>query len=932
MHKQATALAAAIAALLATPASAGVVISQIYGGNGNAFANDYVELFNNGRSAVDLSGWSVQYASATGTGSFASNGVTLLSGTVQPGHWYLVQLRGSSAGATLPTYDALGNSDMSGSNGKVALVDTATGLACNGGSTACSAEQQAHLVDLVGYGSANFYKGSGAAPAASSSTALLRKTGGCTDSGNNASDFVTGTPAPRNSATAAVLCSSGGGDDGGTVVSRRIDEIQGSGEQSPLLGQTVTTSGVVTKLTNNGFFLQDPAGDGNPATSDGLFVFTSSAPSGVAAGQLVQLTGKVAEFAAGSGSVTQLTGPSAISVLGSGSITPVALTLPVSGGLERYEGMLVTLAGPLTVDQNYYQARYGQLTLSAGGRLETPTNRYRPGTQAQALAAENAARRIVLDDGSSAQNVNPTPYTGPNGALRGGDLIGSITGVVDYGLSTSTSGASAASDYRILPLDAAALRYTIANPRSASAPAVGGNLKVASFNVLNYFTTFTNGATAGGQTGQGCSQGGVVSASNCRGANSLTEFQRQRAKIVEALAALDADVVGLMEIQNNGTVAVQNLVDALNQRVGSGSYAAVPEPAAGSGSDAIKVAMIYKPARVARVGAPASDTAAVNSRPPLAQTFAPANGERFTVVVNHLKSKSSCPAAGDADAPGNLDSGDGQGCWNALRVSQADQLRRFVAQLQAASASNDVLLVGDFNAYAKEDPVFQFTGSGYVDEVGRFGSFGYSYVFDGAAGRLDQAISTATLSPKVAGAAHWHINADESLAHDYNLEFKQPACATCAPDPYAATPYRSSDHDPVAVGLNLVKTITASPTSTSVTGTPGDDFIVSGAGRRTLTGGGGRDTFVFSAGFAGGATITDFAPGDDRISFAELLRSLRVPSTDPIGQGYLSCSASGADALLAIDPDAAGPAAARPMVLVKGRSCAELLKASNFLF
>lgn len=931
MNQRVSAVAAAIAAwLAAAPASAGVVISQVYGGNGNVFANDYVELFNNGRTPVSLDGWSVQYASATGTGSFAGNGVTLLGGTLQPGRWYLVQLRGSSSGPTLPAPDAIGNTELSASNGKVALLDIATGLACNGGSTACSAEQQAHIVDLVGYGSANFYKGSGAAPAASSSSALLRKAGGCTDSGDNASDFVTGTPAPRNSTSAATVCSNtGGGDD--TVASRRIPEIQGSGERSPFVGQTVRTSGVVTRLTNNGFFLQDASGDGDTATSDGLFVFTGSAPT-VSAGQLLQLTGQVAEFAAGSGSVTQLTTPSAITLLGSGSITPLPLALPVAGGLERYEGMLVTLSGPLTVDQNYFQARYGQLTLSAGGRLETPTNRHRPGAQAQALAADNAARRIVLDDGSSAQNVNPTPFTGPNGALRAGDVIGSITGVIDYGLSTATSGAGAPSDYRILPLDTGALRYTTANPRPVAPPAVGGNVKVASFNVLNYFTTFTNGATAGGQTGQGCSQGGTVSASNCRGANSLAEFQRQRAKIVEALAALDPDVVGLMEIQNNGVVAVQNLVDALNLRVGSGTYAALPEPAAGTGSDAIKVAMIYKPSRLTRVGAPASDTAAVNSRPPLAQTFAPANGERFTVVVNHLKSKSSCPAAGDADAPGNVDSGDGQGCWNALRVAQAEQLRRFVAQLQAASGSHDVLLVGDFNAYAQEDPVYQFTGSGYVDEVGRFDGFGYSYVFDGAAGRLDHAISTATLSPKVSGARHWHINADESVAHDYNLEFKQPACAACAPDPYAATPYRSSDHDPVLVGLNLVKTITAVPSSTSVTGTPGDDVIVSGAGRRTLSGGGGRDTFVFSSGFAGGATITDFTPGDDRISFAELLRSLRVPSADPIGQGYLFCSVSGADALLSIDPDAAGPAAARAMVLVKGRTCAELLKASNFLF
>ena len=431
--------------------------------------------------------------------------------------------------------------------------------------------------------------------------------------------------------------------------------------------------------------------------------------------------------------------------------------------------MLVTLTGPFTVQQNFFQGRYGQLTLAVGGRLETPTNRFRPGAQAQALADENARRRIILDDGSSLQNPNPTPYIGSNGLPRAGDTTGAITGVIDYGLATNSN--AGPGDYKIHPT--LAPLFNIANARTAAPEEVGGNVKVASFNVLNYFTTFTNGETASGQTGQGCTLGGTTSASNCRGASNLVEFQRQRAKIVEAMAAINADVLGLMEIQNNGNTAVQNLVDALNARVGGATYAsaALPAQSVGTGTDAIWVAIIYKPSRLGALGAPSSDTDAVNNRPTLAQTFALANGERFTLFVNHLKSKGSCPLAGDANAAGNLDAGDGQGCWNLLRTQQASRLRSFVAQRQVAAGTNDALLIGDLNAYAQEDPIFNLTSSGYVDQLARTsnpGSLSYSYVFDGASGRLDHAITSASLSARVSRAVHWPINADEASVGDYN--------------------------------------------------------------------------------------------------------------------------------------------------------------------
>ena len=900
----------------AAPAHA-VVISQVYGGGGNSGAtlrHDFIEVFNNGSAPVDIGGWSVQYASATG----ASWQLTPIPvGTVlPPGRYLLVRQAAGNGGTVDVPGDLAGTIMMAATGGKVALANNASalsGTAPSGGA----------LVDIVSFGSATPTEGSPTA-ALSNTTAALRNAGGCTDTGNNGTDFSIAAPAPRNSATAALLCGSETGP-----VAAAIYEIQGSGAKSAMVGRLVRTRGVVTKLVNNGFFMQDQTGDNNPLTSDGIFVFTNqTAFPAAAVGNLVEVTGSVAEFNTGAAgnadtlarTVTQLSGVSAVNFLNSGfSIAPTVVNLPeaVDGELERYEGMLVTLTGPFTVQQNYFQGRYGQLTLAVGGRIETPTNRFRPGPQANALADENARRRIILDDGSSLQNPNPTPYLGPDALPRAGDLAGSITGVIDYGLATNSN--TGLGDYKVHPT--VAPTFSIANPRQAEPDEVGGSVKVASFNVLNYFTTFTNGATATGQTGQGCTLGSAVSASNCRGASNLAEFQRQRAKIVEAMALIDADALGLMEIQNNGNVAAQNLVDALNARMGANTYRTTSVPAEGTGTDAIRVAMIYKPAKLTAVGPAVSDADPVNNRPTLAQTFSVASGERFTLFVNHLKSKSSCPAAGDADAAGNTDAGDGQGCWNAQRVQQARRLSMFVAQRQAAAGSNDALLVGDFNAYAQEDPIFQLTSSGFVDQIGRFDASGYSYVFDGAAGRLDHALANGTLSARVNRAVHWHINADETALADYNLEFKAPllTCngASCPADPYQVSPYRSSDHDPVVIGLNYAKTFTGTAGRDVIVGTAGDDILIGGAGPDELTGGGGRNVFVYQSMRDLGDVITDFVPGKDRIDLAALLASLGAGS-NAYGAGVVKLVASGADTLLQIDTDgSAGPIAARTLATLR---------------
>jgi predicted extracellular nuclease len=572
------------------------------------------------------------------------------------------------------------------------------------------------------------------------------------------------------------------------AVTLSIPQIQGSGATSPVANSTQTTEGIVTAKVGTGFFLQDPTGDGDPNTSDGIFVYTASNPAGVAIGDRVRISATVTEFkpTGAPRSYTELTNASAIVTMSGGnSITPTNVAL--GDNLANVEGMLVRFGAPLTVNHSEYLGNRGELELGTT-RHEQPTNRFPArSAEANALNAAQVADTIVLDDGIF---VTPTliPYIGQDNTVRVGDTVHNLTGVVDYG---AVGGGG--TGFKIQPT--VAPQFSRDNPREGAPLLAAGNVKVASANVLNFFTTFTNGNNIFGETGQGCKLGASTSKSNCRGADNLAEFIRQRDKIVAELKAIDADVYGLMEIQNNDETAVTYLVEQLNLAIGTPAYAVVPKPAA-TGTDAIRVAMIYKPAKLALVNGALSDADSINNRPPMAQTFQAQNGEKFSLVVNHLKSKGSCPTGSGADA----DKGDFQGCWNATRIQQAQRLvNTFVPQVVAAAGDPDVLLIGDMNSYGMEDPIAAITGTGFVNQLERFvrpNGIPHSYVFDGLSGYLDHALASSSLNGQVVGAAEWNVNADEPVVIDYNTESKPQ-------DLYSALPYRASDHDPVVVSLNL---------------------------------------------------------------------------------------------------------------------------------
>ncbi|MGC4175150.1 ExeM/NucH family extracellular endonuclease [Demequina sp.] len=597
----------------------------------------------------------------------------------------------------------------------------------------------------------------------------------------------------------------------GTAAATPISAVQGAGDVSPLAGQTVTVEGIVVgdfegpSPALRGFYVQsrDADADADLATSEGLFVFNGNADS-VALGDEVRVSGAVSEFQG----QTQLTAAGAVEVLSSGNaVTPAEVVLPMASAtaFEATEGMLVHFAQRLYVTEYFQLARFGEVVLSGGDRLDQPTAVAEPGAEANALQAANNLNRIKIDDATQAQNPatilfgrggNPLSAANP---LRGGDYTDGLTGVMTY----TWGGASASpNSYRVRPVqdlsDAGLVPggtvpvFEAGAPRPSAPENVGGSLKVASFNVLNYFLTLNaNGALCGP----------VGYEQECRGANTAQEFERQRTKLLSALDALGADVVGLMELENTpGVDAAADLAAGLNALQGTDVWHAVDTGV--QGTDVIRVGAIYRSDRVTPAGAFTILNSSVDPRfddnhhrPTLAQSFTElATGEDLTLVMNHLKSKGSCPAAGTDAA--NEDQGDGAGCWNAERTEAALAIVDWIAGGHAGNGDPDVVLMGDMNSYAKEDPIDVFAAAGFTD----LSAGGYSYVFDGQWGYLDYALVSPTLLEQVTGITEFHINSDEVPALDYNTEFKTAAQIDSL---YAPDMYRTSDHDPVLLGVAL---------------------------------------------------------------------------------------------------------------------------------
>ncbi len=580
--------------------------------------------------------------------------------------------------------------------------------------------------------------------------------------------------------------------------------IQGSGLTSPMSGTTVTTQGVVVGDYEGpgygGFYLQEMTGDGDPATSDAIFIYHGYTLNTVNVGDVVRVTGKVSEYY----SQTQVsaTSPTSVVYCGTGTVAPTDVTLPFTSATqpEQYEGMLVRLPQTMYVTEHYELGRYGDVLVSANGRLQQPTNVEEPGEAALALQAANDLNQIVIEDAKTGQNADPIvlareglPLSASN-TLRGGDTATGIVGVLNYTYSK----------YRVRPMYALGgyVNFEPTNLRPEAAPelAEGSRLRVAGMNLLNFFNTFT-----------GCTEGVDGVPTDCRGAENQVEYDRQLPKTVAAIIGTNADVIGLVELENDGygpDSAIQALVDALNVATAPDTYAFI-DVDAGTGQinalglDAIKVGMIYRTASVIPVGT----TAALNSvefvnggdsdirnRPALAQAFQEiSSGARFVATVNHLKSKGSA-----CDSPDALD---GQGNCNIVRTYAATLLTEWLASDPTGINDPDAIILGDLNSYAMEDPITAIKAAGFINLIDYMaGSDAYSYVFDGQWGYLDHALATENLTGQVRGVADWHINADEPSVLDYNTNYKtENLIATL----YAPDEFRIADHDPVLVDLEL---------------------------------------------------------------------------------------------------------------------------------
>ena len=569
-----------------------------------------------------------------------------------------------------------------------------------------------------------------------------------------------------------------------------IPQIQGAGTSSSYVGLEVKTSGIVTAKfigTNKigGYFIQDPTGDGNVLTSDGVFVSTTT--DNVAVGDNVELTATVSE----TDGRTQLVTVTATNIVSSNNVLPVTHVQynASNWNWEQYEGMLLQFDQTLYVTSNYYLLKYGQLSLNPV-RKYAATNQCLPGSaEYTAMVALNAKAEITLDDGINVTNNMPIQFADVNGTRRTGERVNNLNAVVD----------NIGSSYYVY---ASTSPIFFGNPRPATPTDLGNcNLKVCAAN-LEYYLPYNYTGTYG--------------------AANAAQAEQQHTKIIAALKAIDADIYGLIEIEE-GQNALTKLVNSLNVAV-PGRYAFIDDGGLPDGTY-IKVGYIYRTDKVKPYLSLKENTGTSSSKyRKKGQAFTlNSNNERFIFSLNHFKAKSGCPSSG-VDA----DQGDGQGCYNASRVTEATSTLSFVSDWKNYYNDNDVLIMGDLNAYGKEDPVQTLVKAGYVDMHRAFhADSAYSYMYNGAAGYLDNVLASSSMRSQITGVSVFHVNADEPTMFEYSGSAYQPDM------------YRYSDHDPVVVGLLLSGTNGLNDLSVAdkikiLPNVVSDNFVVSNAEGATV--------------------------------------------------------------------------------------------------
>lgn len=822
-----TAPAGALAPAVVLPANVSgtdLIINEAYlsgGSAGAAYKNKFIELYNPTAQDITLDGkYSIAYRAAAGTSNPQNFSLT---GTVKAKSYFVIQGGSNGAnGAELPNVGTTSEINPSGTTGTIVLTRSASAISLPTGSVTGNA----NVVDLLGYGTSNTFETAVAKGATGNTDVRSLNRTNHADTDNNANDFSLNASITPG----AVNAGSTGGNPGteeppveepGAEV-KTIAEIQGTGAATTLPSdKDVTTRGIVTATYPtggfNGYYIQTPGtgGDQLPEASNGIFVYSRATVNSVKIGDYVEVTGTPGEYygltqlSVTAGGVKKLDEPAE-------AVKPLTIAWPKSDAeRERVEGMVFSPTGTYTVADNYSLNQYAEIGLAFGESTEVPgakeliqpTDVAGANTaEAQAVATENYQRSVKLDDGATTNfmsNANKSialPYLTPEAPIRVGAPVNFHSDVIlDYRNDS----------WKFQPLtqltaeNAASVQpATFVNTRTAAPDEVGGNVKIASFNVLNYFTTT-------GDQLEGCTyytdrdgkpltvRGGCLA----RGAANAENLQRQQDKIVAAINGLNSDVVSLEEIENSAAFgkdrdeALATLVNALNaDRPGTWDYVRSPLTLPTS-EDVIRTAFIFKPAVVKPIDESVilDDAAFVNARQPLAQAFQKVGGNsktRFLAIVNHFKSKGSAPDSGP-----NADNG--QGGWNAARVAQAEALVKFADTLKKERNTDKVFLTGDFNSYTEEDPMQVLYNAGYISQNKKTND--YTYLFGGVVGSLDHILASPAADSTVQGVDIWNINADEPIALEYSRYNYNKT------NFYAPTPYRASDHDPVLVGFYVDK-------------------------------------------------------------------------------------------------------------------------------